>query len=287
MKRQKYSSSAIIAGIHRPGGQECLPLGIHKLKNVFNRRYTINSYQKVITDTLRACTGSCKLIKRLETAQPPPQPVRSNAVMDRIQIDLIEMYGPKSPLCLQCNHNYRLVLSVMDCFSKYCWLVPLCSKTAVEVAKALCSIFIQFGCPNIIQSDNGKEFVANVIHTLCTNLGIKKIQGSPYHPQSQGQVESLNKKVKQVLAARLLSFEPQQQSNVWPWLLPEAAHILNNTWHSTIRNVPFTVFFLAVSHDSLVQQLVACGQMMISIYFLLITLPGPMQKLTLMNVNLR
>ena len=48
-------------------------------------------------------------------------------------------------------------------------------------------------------------------------------------------------------------------------LLPEAAHILNNTWHSTIRNVPFTVF-LAVSHNSLVQKLVACNQMMISIY---------------------
>ena len=84
--------------------------------------------------------------------------------MDRIQIDLIEMHGPKSPLCVQANHNYHLVLSVIDCFSKYCWLVPLCSKTAVEVVKALCSIFIQFGCPNIIQSDNGKEFVANIVH---------------------------------------------------------------------------------------------------------------------------
>ena len=68
--------------------------------------------------------------------------------------------------------------------------------------------------PHIIQSDNGKEFAAIVVHTLYTNLGIKKIQGSPYHPQSQGQVERLNKKVKQVLAARLLSFEPQQQSSV-------------------------------------------------------------------------
>ena len=162
---QPSLNKQILAGIHQPGGQECLPLGINRLKNAFNKRFTINSYQKVITDKLRACTGSCKLIKRLKTAQPPPQPVRSNAVMDRMQIGLIEMYGPKSPLCLQANHNYRLVLSVIDCFSTYCWLVPLCSKTAVDVAKDLCFIFLPFGCPNIIHSDNGKEFVANVVHT--------------------------------------------------------------------------------------------------------------------------
>ena len=50
----------IIAGIHRPGGQDCLPLEINKLKNAVNKRYTINSYQKVITDTLllvQACAS--------------------------------------------------------------------------------------------------------------------------------------------------------------------------------------------------------------------------------------
>ena len=116
-------------------------------------------------------------------------------------------------------------------------------KTAMEVARALCSIFREYGCPKIIHSDNGKEFVANVVTSMCSNLGIAKIHGRPYHPQSQGQVESLNKKVKQFIAARLLSFSPDQQSDVWPWLLPEAAHFLNNTWHSTINEVPFTAFY--------------------------------------------
>ena len=116
-------------------------------------------------------------------------------------------------------------------------------KTVIEVARALCSIFREYGCPKIIHSDNGKEFVANVVTSMCSNLGIAKIHGRPYHPQSQGQVESLNKKVKQFIAARLLSFSPDQQSDVWPWLLPEAAHFLNNTWHSTINEVPFTAFY--------------------------------------------
>ena len=49
--------------------------------------------------------------------------------------------------------------------------------------------------------------------------------------------------MKQFIAARLLSFSPDQPSDVWPWSLPEAAHFLNNTWHSTINEVPFTAFY--------------------------------------------
>ena len=233
----------IIQKIHKPEGKECLPLGITKLMHIFNQRYTINGCQKLITETLRSCTGSCKLTKCLNTASPPPQPVRTKYVMERIQIDLLQMYGPKSPLCTKSSHNYRLVMSVMDCFSKYCWLIPLCTKTAIEVARALCTIFREFGCPKIIQSDNGKEFIANVVTTVCSSLGITIIHGRPYHPQSQGQVERLNQKVKRFIAARLLSFSPDEQSNVWPWLLPEIAHYLNNTWHSSITEVPFTAFY--------------------------------------------
>ena len=230
----------IILKIHKPEGKECLPLGITKLMHIFNQRYTINGCQKLITDTLRNCTGSCKLTKCLNAASPPPKPV---SVMERIQIDLLQMYGSKSPLCTKSSHNYRLIMSVMDCFSKYCWLIPLCTKTATEVARALCSIFREFGCPNIVQSDNGTEFIANIVTTVCSSLGITTIHGRPYHPQSQGQVERLNQKVKKFLAARLLTFSPDQQSNVWPWLLPEIAHYLNNTWHSSINEVPFTAFY--------------------------------------------
>ena len=52
-------------------------------------------------------------------------------------------------------------------------------------------------------------------------------------------MESLNKKVKQFTATRLLSFSSDQQIDVWPWLLPEAAHFLNNTWHSSINDISF------------------------------------------------
>ena len=56
--------------------------------------------------------------------------------MERVQIDLTEMYGPKSPLLSQSSHKYRIILSVMDCISKCCWLTPLTNKSADTVVHA-------------------------------------------------------------------------------------------------------------------------------------------------------
>ena len=97
----------------------------------------------------------------------------------------------------------------MDCFSKYCWLVPLTSKTSAMVSKALQNIFTQYGCPEKLQSDNGGEFVSHVVEELCLSLKIRIIHGRPYHPQSQGQVERLNKKIRRILRYRLLDFFPR------------------------------------------------------------------------------
>ena len=236
-------ASEIIESMHKPHNGPCLPAGITKLKQQFMMKYYLKGCQHLVSQVLSECQGTCRRTKVLQTSAPPPIPVRSSTNMERVQIDLLHMYGTESPFNETANHNYRVILSVMDCFSKYCWVVPLTSKAIVEVAFALCHIFREFGCPNILHSDNGGEFVSNLVNQICSVVGIHKLQGRAYHPQSQGQVERLNRKVKQYLCFRLLSFDKEHHSSVWPWLLPEISHFLNNTWHSTINVTPFQVFF--------------------------------------------
>jgi hypothetical protein len=60
--------------------------------------------------------------------------------------------------------------------------------------------------PQILQSDNGKEFVAEVVKNVCNILNIKIRHGRPRHPQSQGQVERLKKK-------------NVQSSHLTPWII--------------------------------------------------------------------
>ncbi|CAG8459887.1 5633_t:CDS:1, partial [Dentiscutata heterogama] len=54
--------------------------------------------------------------------------------------------------------------------------------------------------PTILQSDNGKEFVAQVIKELMALWpSVKIINGRPRHPQSQGLVERANGILEQKL----------------------------------------------------------------------------------------
>jgi hypothetical protein len=52
-----------------------------------------------------------------------------------------------------------------------------------------------------LRSDNAAEFVGDVVGCLNAMLEIKHITGSAYHPQSQGQVESMHRTLNTLVRA--------------------------------------------------------------------------------------
>ena len=78
------------------------------------------------------------------------------------------------------------------------------SKEAKNVASFLFEIFMTFGAPRILHSDNGKEFAAQIIKDLIALYPkIVIINGRPRHPQSQGLVEKGNDILEMKLSAWL------------------------------------------------------------------------------------
>ena len=86
------------------------------------------------------------------------------------------------------NKNYAFILSVIDVFSGYTWLRPLRDKRSISVKYNVASIFKQYGFPQIVQHDCGKEFEGHCGLNLKDN-NIKQLRSRPYYPQSQGKVE--------------------------------------------------------------------------------------------------
>ena len=80
--------------------------------------------------------------------------------LERVQIDLIDMrHSPDGP--------YHYIAHFMDHFTKYHVLFPLQTKLAVEVARLLEErVLAYFGPPKIFHSDNGHEFVNQVMRSL-------------------------------------------------------------------------------------------------------------------------
>ncbi len=128
--------------------------------------------------------------------------------MTRMQVDLIDMRSSE-------YNGFKWIFHAKDHFSKYSWLFPMTSKEAVNVANLLQSIFYQFGPPEILQSNNGREFVAKVITNLAkTCPGLIIVNGRPRQLQSQGLVERGNS-VVQHLIGKWLRESPPEDRRSW------------------------------------------------------------------------
>ena len=105
-----------------------------------------------------------------------------------MQIDLIDMRHMP-------DDSYNYIVHYMDHWSKFHVMWPLMRKSAVEVAIGLATkVFPYLGLPKILQSDNGREFVNEIVkETLTLWPGqVVIINGRPHHSQSQGLVEKGN-----------------------------------------------------------------------------------------------
>jgi hypothetical protein len=103
------------------------------------------------------------ILNRPSASKAPLQPITSNNVFERVQIDLIDMRHEPS-------ERYQWILHVKDHFSKYSMLYALHSKHAEGIADALGEFIKAFGPPKIVQCDNGKEFKGMYYHYLCHTM---------------------------------------------------------------------------------------------------------------------
>ena len=112
---------------------------------------------------------------------------------------------------------YNYVAHFMDHWSKFHILWPLMKKSAAEVSWGLTTrVFPYVGLPKILQSDNGSEFMNDVVkETLLAWPGEDIIiNGRPHQSQSQGLVEKGNHLVEMQLQVK--KAEWNDSGNV-PW----------------------------------------------------------------------
>ena len=123
--------------------------------------------------------------------------------------------------CMTCRD--RSVVSVIDCFSRWSWLIPVDNKDGETIAKVLLeNVILSVPCfPAVLRSDRGPEFINDVVREVNRLLGIHHVVGSAYHPQSQGMVENLNKRATAVVRG-LVEDHPED----WESRLPYAQGIL-------------------------------------------------------------
>jgi len=176
----------------------------------------------------KSCNEKKNLPKKLVV-----KPILSSDFCERGQIDLIDFQS------LQ-DGNYKWILNYQDHSTKFVILRPLTSKRAQEIASELLSIFLLFGAPKILQSDNGREFVNGIIENLHEMWPESKIvHGRPRHPQSQGSIERSNQDVENMLRAWMAD----TGSKRWSVGLSFVQWQKNSSYHRIIGRSPYKALF--------------------------------------------
>ena len=178
----------------------------------------------------------------------PPLPPRAPLVntpigkpWQMLAIDILEV--PVSP-----NNNCYLLV-IMDYFTKWAEAVPLPDQKATSITKAVIKLCSSFGVPDVIHSDQGRNFESLLFREMLTAFGIQKSHTTAYHPQGDGMVERFNRSLLQLLRCYT------QQENDWEQYLPLVLYAYCTAPHSATGISPFELMFGRTPRSSQVQSL--------------------------------
>ena len=105
---------------------------------------------------------------------------------------------------MHCNptlargHGYIIV--AIDYFTKWAEAMPTYVEDGKIAALFLFNhIIYRFGVSQSIVTDHGSHFHNQMMEELSAKLGFHHENSTPYYPQANGQVESINKVLKTML----------------------------------------------------------------------------------------
>ncbi|XP_016192443.1 uncharacterized protein K02A2.6-like [Arachis ipaensis] len=125
------------------------------------------------------------------------------------------------------SSGYLYILLAVDYVSKLVEAIP----TRLDDANAVISfirnnIVCRYRLPRAIVSDQGSHFCNRKVEALLKRYGILHKVATAYHPQTNGQAEVSNRKIKQILEKVV---NPQRVKEVKPYGAVELFHPQSGT----------------------------------------------------------
>jgi putative transposase len=100
------------------------------------------------------------------------------------------------------THDGRALrlLTVIDEYNRECLAIKVGRRlSSQDVVRVLSRLFIQYGVPRYLRSDNGPELTAKAVRKFLAELGVETLFIEPGSPWENGYIESFNGKLRDEL----------------------------------------------------------------------------------------
>ena len=187
---------------------------------------------------LRNCIRKCGRCKKFEVAPPvaPLRPLTCSGPGELLHVDFTSI---EETVPLREELVIRNVMVMQDHFLKYVVAYVVKDQMARTAAETLRNgYFGLFGAPAYLVSNQGKAFTGHLISNLCELYGVQKLRTSPYHAQTNGQVERMNQMI-----IRMIGKLEQDKKAHWSEHLPEMLAAYNGTRSAVTGYSPYFLLF--------------------------------------------
>ena len=174
----------------RTGGH----FGIKRVLAAMRRRFWWPGMKKNVTQWIQECDRCQRCSRRPGPKRAPLQQNPVGSPMERVAFDILSFPD-------RTEDGNTCILVIADYFTKWTEAFALPNHTAARVADALVTeVFLRFGTPRFLHSDQAPEFMSELMTELCNLLEIDRTRTCPYRPQSDGLVERFNRTLIDMLS---------------------------------------------------------------------------------------
>ena len=146
-----------------------------------------------------------------------------------MQIVSMDLVGPFS---VSPTGN-KYILTIIDHFTGWGEAYPIPDKTNQAVWNMFSNRFIPcHGVPEVVITDNGKEFCAHAFTRYLEQIGIDHRRTTPVHPASNGRWERFNKSFKNTLTKLVNNYAIDWEDRVSD-VLTAHRHSVSSVTHYT------------------------------------------------------
>ena len=217
------------------------PIGGHRGVSKTYHRIRHYYYWENLKDDIQRRVQQClpcqlKKLVRLKVRQPMVITDTPGIPFHKIAMDIV---GPVP----KTKNGNEYMLTMQCSFSKFAMAVPLSNTSATTIADAFIKRFIcYFGSPRVVLTDQGQNFLSNLMERVSKRFKIKKIKTTAFHPQSNGSLERSH----HALAEFLKQYADLDQE--WDEWVEIAILNYNTCVQESTKYTPFELVFGRLAH---------------------------------------